>query len=96
MEKLYIVVRGDLSKSQQAVQAGHALAEYLLNREPIWQNGTLVYLKVKDGRELNQLRMNIWSLGVDFETFQEPDIGNETTALASLGNNKFFRELRMM
>jgi hypothetical protein len=46
-------VRKDLSKSQQAVQAGHALAEYLLHGpSTAWQNGTLIYLGVKNENEL--------------------------------------------
>jgi len=48
-----VLVRKDLSKSQQAVQAGHVVAEYLL-RGPrtVWDNGTLVYLGVRDENEL--------------------------------------------
>ena len=51
--KLYVLVRKDLPKSQQAVQAGHAVAEYLL-RGPstVWGNGTLVYLGVRNEHEL--------------------------------------------
>lgn len=29
-EKLYILIRGDLPKAYQAVQAGHAVAEFML------------------------------------------------------------------
>lgn len=52
-QKLYVLVRKDLSKSQQAVQAGHAVAEFLL-RGPstFWGNGTLVYLGTRNETDL--------------------------------------------
>ena len=46
-------MRKDLSKSQQAVQGGHAVAEYLLSGPlTAWPNGTLVYLGVRNETEL--------------------------------------------
>ena len=49
MNKMYVVTRKDLSPEQQAVQAGHALAEFLLQQSDYeWDNGTLVYLTVPD------------------------------------------------
>lgn len=54
MKKLYILVRKDLTIPQQAVQAGHAVAQFVTaypNND--WNCGALVYLGVNDKYELN-------------------------------------------
>src|SRR5581483_12233457 len=85
--KLYVVVRGDLPKNYQAVQAGHALAQMLLwgpmsrmNRE--WNNQTLIYLKVRDLDSLRQLKASLDNYQQYPVAFHEPDIGDEMTAFA--------------
>ena len=80
MKKLYALVRGDLSKSQQAVQAAHAVAELcLFGDRQEWDNGTVVILKVRDLAMLNDWQQR---LGRKVSCFYEPDIGNQMTALA--------------
>ena len=94
--KLYIVTRKDLSKSQQAVQAGHALAEFLLKNKTEWDNGTLVYLSVPDKDILKCLTLKLKKDNIAYTKFVEPDLGNELTAIASLGNNKYFKQLSLL
>lgn len=97
-EKLYVITRTDLSKSQQAVQAGHALAEYLLMNEDSneWDNGTLVYLKVKDEEELYSLTRSLERSKISCTVFREPDFGGQLTAVASLGSNDYFEMMRLL
>ena len=85
MEKLYVLVRKDLPKSQQAIQGGHAVAEYLLRgRLSSWDNGTLVYLAVEDEDELKSWG-EIFDLACAWWVgFKEPDRNNELTAIAAL------------
>lgn len=106
-QKLYVVTRSDLSKSQQAVQAGHALAEFCMygvkevyygmqgNNHVYgqnWSNGTLVYLKVKDEEELKTLHDKVGNCFA----FHEPDMDNQLTAFARLGNHPEFEKLPLV
>ena len=95
--KLYVLVRKDLSKSQQAVQSGHAVAEWLLrDPSPQWGNGTLVYLGVKDERDLHKWMEKLEKRKKSFIKFKEPDIGNQVTAIASLSDGREFKGLELL
>jgi len=96
--RLYVLVRGDLTKSQQAVQAGHAIAQYCLTRnysplqpgklpEMLWKNEFLILLKAKDLTDLVVWREKIRAKGCNWAEFKEPDINNETTAVAAFGTD---------
>lgn len=81
--KLYILVRKDLSKSQQAVQAGHAVAKFLLeNKNHSWENGTLVFLGVEDEFQLATWKVKFTLSGIESYTFNEPYWNDEMTAMA--------------
>ena len=95
--KMYVIVRKDLSNSQQAVQAGHALSEFLLyGKNTKWDNGTLIYLGVRGLWELEKLKMKLKMRNVPHSEFYEPDIGNQLTALATDENCSFFKRLNLM
>ena len=80
-----MLVRKDLSKSQQAVQGGHAVAEYLLrDRSSFWDNGTLVYLAVDDEEDLKSWGEIFQIMYASWISFREPDKNNELTAVAAL------------
>ena len=85
MEKLYVLVRKDLSKSQQAIQGGHAVAEYLLRGRLLsWDNGTLVYLAIHDEEDLKSWGEIFDIMCAWWVPFREPDKNNELTAIAVL------------
>jgi hypothetical protein len=95
--KLYVLVRKDLSKSQQAVQAGHAVAEYLLRGpKTLWGNGVLVYLSVRDECRLESWARRIKDSGYNIVKFKEPDSCNETTAIAFEGADELVKNLRLL
>lgn len=85
-EKLYVLVRDDLSAGQQAVQAMHALADfagdYPEHFHP-WNRGSNTLVLLSTSVE-NMVAVADWADSRDIcnTTFQEPDMGNERTAAA--------------
>jgi hypothetical protein len=83
-QKLYIVVNENLNPSQQAVQSGHAVAEFLKkNPHTQWSNGYLIYLKRSPNYQGNMMGFGPWSYGLgEYAEFKEPDLENKVTAYA--------------
>jgi len=84
MKRLYVIVRKDLPWIHQAVQAGHAVAEYLiLNPNTQWNNGYLIYVGVPDEQALFNIR-SILEEGCNKKVtvFREPDRCDTITAMA--------------
>jgi len=98
LRKLYVLTRTDLlGSAQPAVQAGHAVAQYLLeNPHTEWDNGTLVYVGVSGEEELNYWKDKLDWKGMKYAEFREPDIGNELTAIACCTNTKIFGKLKLL
>jgi hypothetical protein len=97
MKKLYVIVRKDLTTSQTAVQAGHAVAGYLLHsRLSRWQNNTLIYLGVKGLPQLENLKRKFERNEIAYTEFCEPDMNNETTAIATDIHNQFVERLNLL
>jgi len=90
-------VRKDISTSQRAVQAGHAVAEYLVNNSSLcWQNETLVYLGVKSLKDLQNVIKKLEFNDVKYTEWKEPDLNNEITAIASDCESPIFRKLNLL
>ena len=94
--KLYVLVRKDLSRSQQAVQAGHAVAEYLLHVQHNWDNGTLIYLGIKNEKRLINWTKKLTRKDIKWIGFREPDIGNQLTAISVLSDGEIFKSERLL
>lgn len=94
-KRLYVLVRKDLSPSYRAVQAGHAVAEWLLHDQS-WRNETLIYLTTKNEETLKSWADKLDWKNIKWVGFREPDIGNQLTAIATLCDGKIFRKLDLL
>lgn len=93
MQRLYVLIDKSLTPVYGCVQGGHAVAQWLLNHpKQTWNNNYLIYLQASIEDWKNKLNY----LGIDYTQFNEPDLGNRTTSLAVLGNDKLFKKLELV
>ena len=85
MLHIYVLVREDLPFSHQAVQATHAaiaMARDSLIPSDL-QHPNLVVLTVPNEKTLKLMSLRLRGLGIEHRTFEEADMNNELTALAT-------------
>ena len=77
--KMYCLIREDLKKNHQAVQGGHAIAQYFLDHgiPDTWDNGTMIFLGVENEHSLKDWQEKLGDL--NHSTFIEPDFGVNTS-----------------
>lgn len=95
--RLYVLVRTDLyTPGYVAAQAGHAVAQYMIEFPDVWRNHTLVYLAVENEEQLLMWRDKLIIKGIPYAIFREPDIGNQATSLAVASDGKLFKQLPLL
>jgi len=98
-KSLYVIIRDDLETiAHKAVQAGHAVAQFVLDYpQDDWNNNYLIYVVVENEEKLKFWKMKVEDNAMNFSSFSEPDLGNEMTALACYStNDKMFSKLKLL
>ena len=91
INKLIVVTRKDLTPGYQIAQAGHALAQFMLDypdQANQWNNNYLICLSVENENQLKTLLEKMRMHDIPVSYFLEPDLGNEMTAIAFQGSDK--------
>lgn len=99
---MYVIVRTDLSLSQQLVQSIHAAIEAyrqqkISDQEP---HPSLVVCGIPNERQLLSTFTEISSTHIPVTIFREPDLENQATAIATglleQKDRKHFRKLKLL
>lgn len=97
--KLYSITRRDISPGYQAVQSSHAVADLVFTMSDEvydWKenSNTMIQLSTNDESDLRKLFFRVQAEGFHPVAFLEPDIGNQLTAIAFIGDRKICHKLK--
>lgn len=85
-DKLYVIVRSDLTKGQQAVQAIHATVEFSIHHSHLYKewhtnSNYVCLLEIENEVELQNLLEKAREQNIYLSIFREPDLNNCITAI---------------
>ena len=84
-EKMYVIVRNDLSVAYRCVQGAHALSQYAIELNQsfsFWDNQYLIFLSTPNLITIKEFEKILKKRNVVYSLFKEPDLGNQLTAIA--------------
>lgn len=77
--RLYVIVRSNLTRSQQAIQCGHAVAKFVKEYPEVWPNRTLLYLRVASEEELLSWQEKLSHTNTPLVIYKDPSWNNHTS-----------------
>lgn len=96
MDKLYALINKNLTPSQKAVQAGHAVSKYAsLHPDIDWDEQYFVYLDASKF-QMEKMIMDCEMNGIKYSTFIEPDLDNLLTSMVCIGDGKKFKKFNLI
>ena len=101
-EYVYVLVRGNLTYPQKCVQSCHAAMEAAKYFLPDYNKDHphLVICEVENEDNLKKAIKKLQQTDIQYKIFQEPDIGNEITAIATEPlageKRKFFKRYQLL
>lgn len=96
--KMYVLVRNDLSASYKFVQGAHALAKFafvLPDTFKEWGNRTIVFLSVRNLKELRVIENNLSITSINFCSFREEDLDDQLTSIACYCDGEIFKNFKV-
>lgn len=98
--RIYTLTRTDLSAGQKITQAGHSLAQYIIDHNPHhageWGNGSIINLALGSEKSLKRWIKKFDELGLRYSIFREPDMNNEITSIATLHPGYIFSGIPLL
>jgi|WetSurMetagenome_2_1015567.scaffolds.fasta_scaffold288832_1 hypothetical protein len=96
VKKMYVLVRNDLASTYKNVQGAHALALFAMEHSKEfqeWNNTTLVFLGAGNLKDIREWILKLTKRKKVFSVFYEPDLDDQTTAIACYDTGIIFRKL---
>lgn len=98
--RIYTLTRTDISDGQKGVQAGHSLAQYIIDHNPhmkdLWSNGSIINLGLGTEKSLRRWIKKFEELEIPYSIFREPDMDNQITSISALHIGDIFKGIPLL